>query len=165
MDKRTVYIISGPLGVGKSTVTRQLEDILDNTVLIEGDVLNAMFWGKERKSWAITWENIMLIAQNYLRHDFDVIIDYVVEEELQWICNSLAQFNVQIKYIVLVADEASIRERLVKRKSPEDLERSLFLLNKLKGTAQNKDYIFNTSNKQPIDIARNIIESNAYLIR
>lgn len=155
--KRTVYLISGPCGIGKSTVTSQLQKSLQNTVLIEGDVLHAMFCEIKSKSWAITWENIIAVTRNFITYGFDVIIDYVVEDELEWIHKKLEDLEVIIKYSVLIAEKKTIAERLNNRGDTEALERSLFLLEKLKCMRQNEGHLIDTTNKNPSEVVRYIL--------
>lgn len=165
---KTIYIISGPCGVGKSTVTKELARILNRTVLIEGDVVHGMFGEKDEPSWksrlSITWENILSLTRNFIQHDLDVLVDYIIEDELSWFCEGASDLNVQIKYVVLRADEETIVSRLSKRGSADLIERSLFLLNQLENDASNKQHLYDTTYKQPVEIVQDIINSSNFTL-
>jgi Mrp family chromosome partitioning ATPase len=45
---RSIYITSGPYGVGKSTIAKELAQRMEKVALIEGDLMKLMFGGKEQ---------------------------------------------------------------------------------------------------------------------
>lgn len=45
-----------------------------------------------------------------MQHDLYVVINFVVEEELDWFCKHLSDSNVRLKYVVLKADKEKIIE-------------------------------------------------------
>jgi deoxyadenosine/deoxycytidine kinase len=158
-----IYLISGPIGVGKSTVTKQLAQKVESCALIEADHLLHMFQGKAGPSWEerlhITWLNIVAVTRNYSKQNVNVMIDFVVEDEFEWFCNELSDLNVRIVYVVLRADEETMLKRLNQRGDHDDsIKRSLFLLNKLEKAPTNAPFLFDTTNKQPADIAEEIIK-------
>ncbi len=89
-NEKAIYLISGPCGTGKSTVARLLASKLNQSILIEGDQLFALFNGRKEPEWgerlAFTWENILSLTKNALANGYDVVIDYIVEEEYDWFC-------------------------------------------------------------------------------
>jgi broad-specificity NMP kinase len=157
---RTIYIISGPCGVGKSTISRIFAEEMEHVVLIEGDKIHSMLVGKDELPWerqlTIVWENILSVSRNFIEHGLDVVIDYVVEDELEWFCEHMSDLNVEIKYVVLRADKNTIVERLNKRGNPDLIERSLFLLSKLEKSSLNKPYLYDTTNKKPGEILEDL---------
>ncbi|GGF18250.1 hypothetical protein GCM10010954_16230 [Halobacillus andaensis] len=159
-QSRDIYLISGPCGVGKSTISKKLADRMSKSVLIEGDQLNAMLVGENQPAWeerlAIVWKTIVSITKNVLDHERDVVIDYVVEDELNWFAQQFVDLNVHIHYVVLRADKSVLHERLTQRGNTDLLERSLFLLKKLEGTRANKPFLLDTTDKRPFEVVEKI---------
>lgn len=157
----TVYVISGCCGAGKTTLAKALVKNISNAVLISGDVVHDMFPDPSITNWdarlKITWQNILLLAHNFLQNGINVIIDYVVEDELTLLIQSFSEFNVEIKYVVMTADESCIKERLINRGDEYLIERALFLREKLITDKNNKPYIYEGANK-PLDIQVNDIQ-------
>lgn len=106
---------------------------------------------------SITWENILSLTTNLVQRDFHVVIDFVVEEELEWFCSHFSDLPVSIKYAVLVANEETLAARLTTRGDPYLLDRSLFLLRKLQGLGTNSRYLCDTTSKEPAAVVEEII--------
>ncbi|MCG1023591.1 AAA family ATPase [Sutcliffiella horikoshii] len=152
---RSIYIISGPCGVGKSTVTKGLARKLEKAVLVEGDMITGMFVGQVQPPWeeklSIVWQNISSLTKNYLRNGYDVVIDYVVEDEWEWFCKELQQagMNITLHYYVLRADPEVLVERITERGDTEMIPRSLELLHQLESKKENAPHLYDTTNKDP----------------
>ncbi|MES9683481.1 hypothetical protein CN514_02360 [Bacillus sp. AFS001701] len=159
-NNSSIYIISGPYGVGKSTVTKALAQELENAAVIEGDLIKLMFGGKKLPPWeemlAIIWKNILSLTKNFLENNINVIIDYVVESELEWLYKHLSDLNVKIHYVVLRADDDMIISRLNQRGDDYLIKGSLYLKNKLENFLPNKKYLYDTTNKQPVEIIHDL---------
>lgn len=170
MDEGTkqIYLISGPLGVGKSTTSKELARLVERCVLIEGDDLLHMYMTEPAPTWeerlSLAWMNILSVTRNFIQSDFHVVIDFVVEDEFEWFCHNIADLNVQLKYAVLHADEETITERLNKRGDIHSLDRSLFLLNKLKTAPVNTDYLVDTNQQDPAEIAAGVIQNDRFYV-
>ncbi|WP_078382606.1 AAA family ATPase [Sutcliffiella halmapala] len=164
----TIYIISGPCGVGKSTLSKELARSIKKSALIKGDDFLSMYEDGSEPPWeekiTIMWKNILSLTQTFIQHDFHVIIDTVVENELEWFCKHFSYLNIKIKYIVLRADANILIERLNKRGDPYLIERSLFLLNQLEHSPSNEKHLFDTSHKQPAEILNEIIAGSEFEI-
>ncbi len=96
-----VLAITGPSGAGKSTVGEKLAKQLDKCVNIDADHIKHMIvsgfyynranpedekeWGFNE--WALVGESIGLLAQNFQKHGYDVILNGYIDapawEELQ----------------------------------------------------------------------------------
>jgi adenylate kinase family enzyme len=96
-----ILAITGPSGAGKSTVGEKLAKQLDKCVNIDADHIKHMIvsgfyydranqedekeWGFNE--WALVGESIGLLAQNFQRHGYDVIINGYIDapawEEIQ----------------------------------------------------------------------------------
>jgi len=158
-----VYIISGCCGAGKTTLTKELVKEMPRTALIHGDDVYSFFRTDPAMEWAkilkLTWQNILLVADNFLRNNINVIIEYVVEEELEHILSVVKKYDVEIRYIVMTADEATITERLIQREGDDWLvERALFLRNKHTNCEGNKPYVYDGSRSpiaEQIEVVKN----------
>nr|WP_269845584.1 AAA family ATPase [Paenibacillus selenitireducens] len=161
-DKHVVYLLSGPCGVGKSTVSKMLSQELKHAALIVGDNIMHMFEEGYEPPWekrlSLTWDNITALTRNFISQDIDVIIDYVVEDELEWFCQNLADLTVDIKYVVLRANEDTLIERLNQRGNQELINRSLFLLRQLEGAVHNQPYLLDTTVKEPAAIVKEVLD-------
>jgi broad-specificity NMP kinase len=167
--KIIIYLVSGPLGVGKSTTSKKLAQNVKNSVLLEGDCILHMFEHRSEASWedrlSLTWKNILALTRNFIQHDFNVVIDFVVEDELDWFCKQISDLQVTLKYIVLRADKEKLIERLRKRGDYDSLERSLFLLNKLESTPSNKQFMYDTTLRQTEEIVDVIIKDTGFIVK
>ncbi|TCZ69617.1 hypothetical protein E0485_23695 [Paenibacillus albiflavus] len=110
----------------------------------------------------LTWENILALTRNFIINDLNVVIDFVVEDELDWFCKHISDLNVELRYIILRADKDKLIERLERRGDIESLERSLFLLNKMETSPSNNQFIYDTTLKQPNEIAQDVIDGTGY---
>lgn len=93
------------------------------------------------------WECVLSVAQKALERDLDVIIDYVVEEELPLLKRLAADCQAHLFYVVLTATQEELIQRLTQRGSSDLIDRSLFLKDKLDHAPENLAHLFNTSNK------------------
>jgi deoxyadenosine/deoxycytidine kinase len=164
MDKnkeKTIYIISGPCGVGKSTLAKELARNLKKSALIKGDDFLSMYEEGSAPAWeenlVIMWKNILSVTQTLIQHDYNVIIDIVVEDELEWFCKHFLYLNLKMKYVVLRADENILIERLNKRGDPFLIDRSLFLLNQLENSSANTKHLYDTTHKNPAEVLKDIM--------
>jgi cytidylate kinase len=77
--EKTIYIVSGPCGVGKSTDSKELSRNLKHTALIAGDDIMSMIEEGYEMPWeewlSITWKNILSLTRNFVQHDLNVVID------------------------------------------------------------------------------------------
>jgi deoxyadenosine/deoxycytidine kinase len=163
-----IFLISGPIGVGKSTTSKKLAQKVKNCVLLEGDTILDMFDYGAEASWEerlnLTWEHILALTKGFIRKDFNVVIDFVVEEELDWFCEQLADLQITLKYIVLRADEENLIERIHMRGDKNSIDRSLYLLNKLQSNQLNHPYLLDTTHKQTEEIVDIIIRDPVFIV-
>ncbi|WP_042229116.1 AAA family ATPase [Paenibacillus popilliae] len=166
--KNIIYLVSGPVGVGKSTTSKKLAHMVKKCVLLEGDsILNMYEYGSET-SWedrlSLTWENILTLTRNFIQNGFNVVIDFVVEDELDWFCKQISDLQVTLKYIVLRADKEKLIERIGMRGDDDLTERSLFLLNKLESTPSNQQFMFDTTLRHTTEIVDVIINDTGFVV-
>nr|WP_231507632.1 AAA family ATPase [Bacillus sp. UNC41MFS5] len=163
---KTIYIISGPCGVGKSSLAKELTRNVKKSALIKGDDFLSMFEEGSVPPWeeniVIMWKNILSVTQTLIQHDYNVIIDIVVEDELEWFCRHFSYLNLKIKYVVLRADENKLIERLNKRGDQFLIDRSIFLLNQLENSPANTKHLYDTTHKNPAEVLKDIMNSSHF---
>ncbi|MEH7380542.1 AAA family ATPase [Bacillus sp. JJ1533] len=167
-EKNVIYLVSGPVGVGKSTTSKKLAQSVKNCVLLEGDfILNMFDYGAEA-SWEerlrLSWEYILTLTRSLIQKKFNIVIDFVVEDELDWFCEQISDLPVTLKYIVLRADKVKLIERINKRGDIELIDRSLFLLNKLETTPSNQPFLLDTTLKSTEEIVDVIMSHDEFTI-
>ena len=166
---QTLYIITGPAGVGKSTISKELAMRSKKSALVEGDDIYHQVIGGYVQAWKSEnhlktfWKVCMNIIKVYLEDGFDVVFNYIVTpENLELIKSSIQDYN--IKFIVLLADENTLLARDKER--PIDCqmnERCLTLLNNFKNRNYNSNNILDTSSLSIVETL-NIIENDTRFI-
>ena len=160
-----LYIITGPAGVGKSTISKKLAQLKDKSVLIEGDEIYHQVVGGYIQAWKegnhlqTFWKVCLNSIETYLEDGFDVIFNYIINPENIRIIKDRFK-NYHIKFVVLLVDEATLLARDKER--PKDCqmkERCITLLNKFKNKNYKATNIINTT-KLSIDETINIIEND-----
>ena len=124
-----VYIVSGPPGVGKSTVSKELAYSFDKSAVIEGDMIYLMIksglvapWEDDGYYMDLFWDNVISLTDNFMARGITVIIEYVLfEEQLKKIVEFLKAKQINLKYCVLLAEEETLRDR---DSSREEIERT-----------------------------------------
>lgn len=133
---RTLYVISGPPGVGKSTTSQQLVQVLSKSAYISGDTISHIPVNGRGKPWGcketydLTWKNIYSLTRNLLEQDYDVVIDYVAfPSEVKRLVQQLTDLEFRLVYVVLLVDQNTLVSRDQSRAEEVRMgERSLVLL-------------------------------------
>lgn len=165
-----LYIITGPAGVGKSTVSKKLAMTSNKSALIEGDDIYHQVVGgyvpawKENNHLQTFWEICINMIKTYLDDGFDVVFNYIVTpENLELIKSKLNDYN--IKFVVLLVDEATL---LLRDKSrPEDCqmkERCITLLNNFKNRNYTPQNILDTTNLSVDEIINILQNDNKFIL-
>ncbi len=171
-----IYVFSGPCGCGKTTLSEAYAAHLVDTdearqvYLIHGDSFHQGFVETKQRVGAdcpgflywpdilkFNWECMLSVAQKALDRGLDVVIDYVVEDELPMLKALAGNYHARLYYVVLTASKEELRERLTGRGSSELIERSLFLKDKLDNDAVHRKYLYDISGKT---VEREIAELN-----
>lgn len=147
-----LYIITGPAGVGKSTISKKLAENKNKSVLIEGDEIYHHVIGGYSPAWKkgnhleLFWNICFNMIDTYLLAGYDVVFNYIVTSDAY--SKIKKRFNKYItKFVVLIVDEKTILLRDSQR--PKDCqmkERCIVLLNSFKNTKYEKDYFLDTTN-------------------
>ena len=115
---KTVYLIGGAMGVGKTTVSQQLKKELTNSVFLDGD------WCWDADPFQVTDETKAMVMDNicYLLNNFlhcsayeNVIFCWVMHEQsiVDEIVSKLDTEECRVIKISLIVDEANLRKRLL----------------------------------------------------
>ena len=132
---KTLYMIGGTMGIGKTTVCQQLKQDLPNSVFLDGD------WCWDASPFRVTDETKTMVTNNicYLLNSFlncsayeNIIFCWVMHEQsiINSILEKLDTQNCEVKCVSLVADEKTLCGRLamdVERgiRSEDVIERSI----------------------------------------
>jgi len=161
MIMKTLYLISGPCGSGKTTLANALaahlvQSGVRQAYIIHGDDVHSGFVEGDAKggngaflSWeeilSFNWSCILFAAGRALDAGLDVVIDYVVEDELPLVRRLAEEKGARLIYIVLTAQEETIRRRLTQRGNEELIDRALFLREKLENMRENIGHLYDNS--------------------
>lgn len=135
---KTLLLIGGPMGVGKSTVCEALLDLLQPGVYLDGD------WCWYMRPFSVTDETRAMVLDNICSMlsrflscpDLQyVIFGWVMHQQaiLDTICSRLSLDNVRVVKLSLLASENVLRERLERdifegKRTPDVIARSLSYL-------------------------------------
>ena len=116
---KRVYLIGGPMGVGKTTVCQLLKRLLPNAVFLDGDWCwdADPFWvTTETKRMVI--DNICHLLNNFIHcsADENIIFCWVMHDQriIDAIVTKLDAQHCSIKTVSLICQEDILRERLNK---------------------------------------------------
>lgn len=161
MKKNKIFIISGTLGAGKSTVSKLLAKQLNTSVLIETDVFLNMLQNDEVPAWEnrlqFMWESTIAVAKNAVSLDLNVVIDGVVEEEFPMLLQAFEGHETH--YHILIADEETLVKRITDRGDTEYVQRSMDVLQSFKKDPLKAPYFVDTSHHNPQEVLDIVIKS------
>ncbi len=168
-----LYIITGPTGVGKSTVSKEIAKKSKKSALIEGDTIYHLVCGGYKSAWEkgnhlkVFWENCIDLICNFLNNGYDVVFDYIInKEKIEELKNKFRKIygsKLEIKFVVLMADEKVVIKRDKERPKGEQMkERVLVLLESFREQNFNKKNILDTSNIGIIETVEKILNDNKF---
>lgn len=165
----TLYLITGPAGVGKSTISKKLSESIDKSVLIEGDdIYNQFITGhispwKEGAPIDLFWNNCFCLIKNYLEEGYNVVFNYIINKER--LRPLIKEFdNYTIKFVCLMVD----KETLLKRDKERDIDcqmgnRCLELRESFVNQNYDEKYIINNSNEVSY-VVDDITKNDKYIV-
>jgi len=111
-----LYIITGPAGVGKSTISKNIASSLEKSVLIDGDDIYNQFVGGRISPWKenapinLFWKNCISLINNYLKEDYNVVFNYIIKkDDFNYLKDLFKEY--EIRFTVLLVDEKTIIDR------------------------------------------------------
>lgn len=164
-----LYIITGPAGVGKSTISKIISENKNKCALIEGDEIYHFVKGgyvspwKEGNHLEIFWKNSLDIISNFLENGYDVVFNYIIDkDDLEKIKNKFS--NVEIRFVLLLASDQVLISRDNERDRDSRMGERVLILkeNFLKQNFPNQ-YILDTSNFKIEEVVKKIEENNYIL--
>ncbi len=167
---RRLYLITGPAGVGKTTISNKIAVKMKRSALIEGDDIYHFVKGGYVHPWLegnhldVFWLNSINLIKNFLNNGYDVVFNYIISNEKFKILKEEFK-DIEIRFIVLMVDEETILERDKKRPKDTQMgERSLTLLNDFKKDNYHKKYLLDTSKLSIDETVDEIIRNNRFLV-
>ena len=159
-----IYVFSGPCGCGKTTLATAFAAQHDAPVcLIHGDDFQAGLItpeAAEGPAWPdvlrFNWACILANARAALHLGVDVVIDYIVEDELPLLQALARETGAALHYTVLTADEATLRHRLTSRGDAWLIDRALVLKAKLEAMPENQGRLLDVTGMTTQYILRNL---------
>lgn len=166
----SIYFFSGPCGVGKSTLSdlfaQRLASDGRQVYLIHGDDFHASLFLPEDQScftedgnirdpeqWnriiGFNWRCLLDMAANALDAGMDVVIDYVIEQELPQVTALARSKDAALYYFLLTASREALAERITCRGDTDMLGRALFLKEKLEGLPESRGHLLDTTGLSP----------------
>lgn len=147
-----LYILTGPAGVGKSTISRGIAERLEKSVLLEGDDFYHHVVGGYVQAWKegnhldIFWKVCIDTIKNYLNAGYDVVFNYIINNNKYLELKEIFK-DTEFNFIVLLVNEETILKRDKER--PEDCQmkdRCIVLLNQFKNDNYDEKNILYTDN-------------------
>ena len=121
---------------------------------VNGEASDTVLWEDILR---FNWDCIITTADRALSQGVDVLIDYVIEDELDRVRKLAEKNNASLYYIVLTADADEIEKRIRKRGDVDMIDRALFLKKKLEAMPENQGHIYNNTGKKTEDSIREIV--------
>ena len=165
-----LYIITGPSGVGKSTISKSLAKNLEKSVLLEGDDFYHQVVGGYVQAWKtgnhldIFWKVCIDTINNYLNASYDVIFNYIIDNDKLIELKSIFE-NIETKFVVLLVNKETILKRDKERPEEHQMkERCLVLLNEFLNNNYDEKYILYTDKLTINQTVDEIINNKKYLL-
>ena len=165
-----LYIITGPAGVGKSTISKGIAESLKKSVLLEGDDFYHQVVGsyvpaqKSGNHLDIFFKVCIDTINNYLYAGYDVVFSYIISKDKIWELKEVFK-NIETKFVVLLVNKDTILKKDKERPKEQQMkERCLVLLNNFLNNGYDANYILYTDNLTVNETIEEIINNSKYLL-
>lgn len=165
MDKKRLFIISGPASVGKTTVARILgHHLTESTAIVDGDdILRFRLVNGNVSDFFL--KNAKSIIQNFLKNGVDVVFSHsVLPNEIDELVRGLDQEEVKVVFLTAGLKTLQLRNQT----RPTDGQTSLDLEQELRGFADAKldpEYVLDNSQLSLTETAKIIIEEKRFILK
>lgn len=165
-----LYIITGPSGVGKSTISRGIAERLKKSVLLEEDDFYHQVVGGYVQAWKpgnhldVFWKVCVDTINNYLNAGYDVVFNYIISKEKFLELKNIFE-KIELKFVVLLVDREIILKRDKER--PDEFQmkdRCFVLLNDFLNNNYDEKYILYTDKLTINQTIDEIINNKKYLV-
>lgn len=172
--KQEVFLITGPCGVGKTTVSQEICKKINKSCLINGDSIYHMIntndtpakdFENGSEKLKITFKNTVSLINNFLENDMNVVFEYIIfPEDLEYIVSNIKNIkNLRIKFILLCADEKTIVERN-KQRDKDNSKRGIELIKIFKNHNFDDKFILLTENSSIEKVCEEILIDDRYIV-
>lgn len=147
-----LYLITGPAGVGKSTISKSLAKHLNKSVLIEGDDIYHMVISSYVSAWKsgnhleLFWKNVISLIKNSLEKGYDVVFNYIINKDNYLMLKEKFKNHQIIFKVLLVSEEELLRRDKLREKENRMNERCLVLLKQFINQDFNDEFIVDSTN-------------------
>ena len=162
----SIYVISGPPAVGKSTVSKLIANSLPRSALISGDQVHHIIVGGHLAPWKdegqdnLTWKNIVELTKNFVDFGLDVVIDAVVfPSKMKYLKDAIGKRDAITKYVILLADKSSLLQRDGERTESMG-DRCLVLLDEFSALDPKPRNYLDTTSKLPEQVVSEIMRDS-----
>ena len=163
-----LYIITGPAGVGKTTVSEIVAESLNKSILIEGDMIYHQVIGGYKAPWEdgnhldMFLDASIALIDVYLKNGYDVVFDYIVDiDDLSKIKERF--HNYPIKFVILISDEDTLIKRDRRREISNQIkERCKILLQDFINKNFDDRFYLDTSNMDIDEISKEILNKSQF---
>jgi len=163
-----LFIITGPSGIGKSTVSNALASKLAKCAIVEGDDIYNQVVSGAVKPWLegnhvpLMWKNVIAITKNYLDAKIDVILNYIVHKDTLKMLQKAFE-NYEIHFILMMASKETIVARDGMRAPDCQVGRTAEHLKNYKKDGYDEKYILDTDNLSVEDEVEEILRGKFLL--
>ena len=159
-----LFLITGPAGVGKSTISKELSKRFPKTILIEGDDIYHLVKNGYVSAWKkgnhleLFWKNSIDLIRNGLELGYDVIFNYIIDkDDLNNLKKTFSEYDITFKVLLTSSEELLKRDK----QRPLDCQmkdRCIVLLNNFKNKNYDKKDIIDTTNLSIDEVVGEILK-------
>ena len=160
-----LYIITGPAGVVKSTISKSLAMSIPKSVLIEGDTIYNFFVSDRISPWKLNapldlfWSNSIYLIKSYLEKGYNVIFNYIISPiNLKKITEEIKHYEINFS-LLIASPEVLIKRDKLRSEDCQMKERVLVLLKQFLNYNYEEKNIIDTSNLSVEETVNKIINS------